>query len=697
MTAAVARRQTSAPRRARVGIDVGGTFTDFVLSDGRNGKLTYFKEPSVPSDPSLAVERGMAALLARAGLKPADVELVVHGTTLGLNAIIQRRGASMALVVSPGNRDVLEIARCRMPSSYDFASAKEEPLVPRDLVFEIGARSAFDGKVLARPDPAEIAALAETLKARGVAAVAIMLLNSYADPRLETEVADALAARLPGVLVSRSSQVWPEIREYERALVATLNAYIHPLLEGYYATLTRRMADLGIAAPLYITASNGGALSVESARARPIDTVLSGPASGVVAAARIAAIAGRQEIITFDMGGTSSDFAVSKGGEPEYTTRTDVGEFPLILPVVNVSSIGAGGGSVVSVDRHGVLKVGPESAGADPGPACYGRGGTNAAITDCYVAAGIIDPSAFLGGRMQLDRAAALAALDRVAQRLGIAGEDRAAKAAEAALSVTTAKMATELFKGLAQRGLDPRGFALIPFGGAGPTHANLLAEEARLASLIIPPGPGTFCALGAIMAEVKRDYVRTVRRRLADPGADRALAATIAELEREALDWVGREGSIVEGTKLGAEADMRYAGQAYDLHVTIPEDLARTMAASRVAELFHRAHEQLYGFRDLDSAIEVVTVRVRVVGRVPPIAIPEIDKSAAPAAPSARRGVFHRGQWLDVPVFRRDRLGQGQGFAGPALVEQEDTTSWILPGWRARVDAVGNLHVARG
>ena len=697
MTAAVARRQTAAPRRARVGIDVGGTFTDFVLSDGRNGRLTYFKEPSVPSDPSLAVERGMAALLARAGLKPADVELVVHGTTLGLNAIIQRRGASMALVVSRGNRDVLEIARCRMPSSYDFASAKEEPLVPRDLVFEIGARSAFDGKVLARPDPAEIAALAETLKARGVAAVAIMLLNSYADPKLETEVADALTARLPGVLVSQSSQVWPEIREYERALVATLNAYIHPLLEGYYATLTRRMADLGIAAPLYITASNGGALSVESARARPIDTVLSGPASGVVAAARIAAIAGRQEIITFDMGGTSSDFAVSKGGEPEYTTRTDVGEFPLILPVVNVSSIGAGGGSVVSVDRHGVLKVGPERAGADPGPACYGRGGPNAAITDCYVAAGIIDPAAFLGGRMQLDRAAALAALDRVAQRIGITGEDRAAKAAEAALSVTTAKMATELFKGLAQRGLDPRGFALIPFGGAGPTHANLLAEEARLASLIIPPGPGTFCALGAIMAEVKRDYVRTVRRRLADPGADRTLAATIAELEREALDWVGREGSIVESTKLGAEADMRYAGQAYDLHVAIPEDLARTMAATGVAELFHSAHEQLYGFRDLDSVIEVVTVRVRVVGRVPPIAIPEIDKPAAPAAPSARRGVFHRGQWLDVPVFRRERLGQGQGFAGPALVEQEDTTSWILPGWRARVDAVGNLHVARG
>ncbi|MBM3573368.1 MAG: hydantoinase/oxoprolinase family protein, partial [Alphaproteobacteria bacterium] len=516
-------------------------------------------------------------------------------------------------------------------------------------------------------------------------------------PSLELEVADALAARLPGVLVSRSSQVWPEIREYERALVAALNAYIHPLLENYYATLTRRMAALGIAAPLYITASNGGALSVDSARARPIDTVLSGPASGVVAAARIAAVTGRAEIITFDMGGTSSDFAVSKGGEPEYTTRTDVGDFPLILPVVNVSSIGAGGGSIVSVDRHGVLKVGPESAGADPGPASYSRGGTNAAITDCYVATGIIDPDAFLGGRMKLDRAAAISALDRVADRLGLGGGDRAAQAAEAALNVTTAKMATELFKGLAQRGLDPRGFALIPFGGAGPTHANLLAEEARQATIVVPPGPGTFCALGAIMSDVKRDYVRTVRRRLDDAGAARALTDTIAALERDALDWVGREGAIVDTTSLSAEADMRYAGQAYELHVAIPDLLRRTMTASDIAELFHRAHEHHYGFRDADSAIEVVTLRVRVIGRVPPIAIPEVDKAVTPAESSGRRQVFHRGQWHEVPVFQRDRLRQGQGFAGPALIEQEDTTTWILPGWRARVDAVGNLMISKG
>ncbi|MBL8672706.1 MAG: hydantoinase/oxoprolinase family protein, partial [Alphaproteobacteria bacterium] len=337
-------------QRCRIGIDVGGTFTDFVLTNTATGQLSYFKEPSVPKDPSLAVERGIQALLARAGLQAADVELVVHGTTLGVNAIIQRRGARVALVTSPGNRDVLEIARCRMPSSYDFSVGKEEPLVPRDLVFEVPARIGSDGTTRIAPDDAAIAALCRALRASEATAVAVMLLNSYADPALEIDVAQRISRQLQGVLVSASSQIWPEIREYERALVATLNAYIHPLLESYYALLTQRMTKIGIAAPLFITASNGGSLSVESARERPIDTVMSGPASGVVAAARIATLANRQEIITFDMGGTSSDIAVSKGGEPEYTTRTMIGDFPLVLPVVNVSSIGAGGGSIVWVD-----------------------------------------------------------------------------------------------------------------------------------------------------------------------------------------------------------------------------------------------------------------------------------------------------------------------------------------------------------
>jgi N-methylhydantoinase A len=354
--------------RCRIGVDVGGTFTDFVLADLAQGRLIFYKEPSTPADPSLAVERGIQAVLRRADAAAGDIELVVHGTTLGLNAIIQRKGAATALVVSRGNRDVLELARSKMPSAYDFSVGKEEPLVPRDLVFEIDARIGPDGTVLARPGAGQLAEVGEALQRREVVAVAVMLVNSYVDPSLEAEVAESLSERLSGVLVTRSAGVWPEIREYERASIATMNAYVHPLLESYFSRLQSRLAGIGVEGSLYITASNGGTLSVETARERPVDTLLSGPASGVVAATKLAAQASRKGIISIDMGGTSCDMAVSQGSEPEYTTRTHIGDFPLVAPVVNVSTIGAGGGSVVWVDNLGILKVGPESAGADPGP-----------------------------------------------------------------------------------------------------------------------------------------------------------------------------------------------------------------------------------------------------------------------------------------------------------------------------------------
>ncbi|MBL8671492.1 MAG: hydantoinase/oxoprolinase family protein [Alphaproteobacteria bacterium] len=688
--------------RCRIGIDVGGTFTDFVLSDPRDGRLVYFKEPSTPSDPSQAVERGIQGLLDRAGAAREDIELIVHGTTLGLNAIIQRRGTRVALVVSTGNRDVLELARSRMPSSYDLYCAKEEPLVPRDAIFEIDARADARGRVTDKPRPAQVAQVAKRIKAGGFKAVAVALINSYLAPGIEDEVAAALAKQLPGVLITRSAEIWPEIREYERSLVATMNAYIHPLLNSYLTTLKRRLAAIGVTAPIYITASNGGTLSLETAADRPVDTILSGPAGGVVAAARLAAVAQRREIITIDMGGTSCDMAVSKAGEPEYTTRTEVGDFPLILPVVNVSAIGAGGGSIVWVDGEGILKVGPESAGADPGPVSYGRGGTRATVTDCYLVAGQLDPDRFLGGRMKLDRAAAEKALLAVADRIGIKGTDRAARAADAALRVATAKMATELYKALAYRGLDPAGFALIPFGGAGPTHCNLLAEEARLPTIIVPPGPGTFCALGAILSDVKRDYVRTVRTRLtADPAVAKLLRRSVEALEADGLAWLKREGAVVDGHEIAYAADMRYAGQAFDLNVPIPKAVREKLTAAALADLLHAEHDRRYGFRDADSAVEIMTLRVRITGKVPPIDLPRVAGGGGAAVPVGKRRVFHAdggiGTWIDAPLYARQALKAGTRFAGPAVVEQEDSTVWVLPGWSAAVDAVGNLHLTKG
>jgi N-methylhydantoinase A len=683
-------------RDYRIGIDVGGTFTDFVLADPATGRVFNFKEPSTPADPSAAVETGLRALLAETGVEAGDISLVVHGTTIALNAVIQRKGARVALVTSQGNRDVLEIARCRMASPYDIFSSKEEPLVPRDRVFECSARAAADGTVTAFPDAGEIADLAARLKSSGASAIAINLLNAYANPAFERDLAAALEPLLPEILITASADLWPEIREYERALIVTMNAYVHPLMEGYLATLGERFGDLGIDAGFYFTASSGGTLGLATARARPIETILSGPASGVVAAAHLARAADRRDIITVDMGGTSSDMAVCAGAEPQTTTQTRIGDFALVMPVVDISAIGAGGGSIVWVDAEGLLKVGPESAGAEPGPACYGRGGTRPTVTDCYLALGYFLPERFLGGRMVLDHAAALAALDEVAGRLAMDGEARAVEVAEAALSVATAKMVTELFKGMARRGADPRRFALVPFGGAGPTQANLLAEEARLDSILIPPAPGLFCALGALVSDIRRDFVRSLRCRLDDPAAGAEVGRLFAALENEALAWLDGEGEIVAERSLARSADMRYVGQAYELNVAIPRETAEARHISAIARLFHDTHQRIHGFADPSAAVEFHNLRVTALGAVPDLPLPGAAEGEPPA-PRERRRVWHRGSWREVPVHARAELPAGSGIDGPALIEQADTTVVVLPGWRGRVDGLNNLHLERG
>ncbi len=682
----------------RIGIDVGGTFTDFVLADLTGRTLRFHKEPSVPLDPSLAVERGILALFAAHRIAPEEVELIVHGTTLGLNAIIQRRGARMALVVSRGNRDLLELARLRLPSSYDFTEPREVPLVPRNLVFEVGARMRSDGTILEPLQDAEIDRVADKLIAANVDAVAIVLLNSYRDASLEEALGAALRRRLPGVLVTESGVVWPEVREYERGLVAGLNAYIQPLMSSYFDRLSERASGQGVTAPIYITANNGGTLSLDTARFRPIDTVLSGPAAGVVASTRVGEAAGLQKLITFDMGGTSADIAICPAGAPEFTTATSVGDFPLMMPVVNVGAIGAGGGSIVWVDAQGLLKVGPVSAGADPGPVCYGRGGTEATVTDCYVVLGIVDPASFLGGRMKLDAAAAQAALQTVGDRLGFAGPQRAIRAAEAALRVASAKMATEITKMLATAGVDPREFTLVAYGGAGPTHANLLAEEAMLTAVAVPMAPGTFCALGAILADVRRDYVRTARHLISSvPEAQngwQAICGSLAELEAEARDWVSREGELIGESEIVVSFNLRYLAQAYELVVTVPPALREGLDAASLCRLFHDEHQRLYGFHEPDVPVQTATVRLAVIGRVPPVALPEVGRAAP--EPRRTRPIWRDDAQIMADVYRREELGAGARVRGPAIVEQLDTTTFILPGWHGETDRLGTLHVTR-
>ncbi|MEI4472912.1 hydantoinase/oxoprolinase family protein [Frigidibacter sp. MR17.24] len=675
--------------RLRIGIDVGGTFTDFVMADAVTGRVALFKEPSTPDDPSRALIEGLARFLAREGMQPSDVGGLMHGTTIGLNAIIQRRGAKIGLVVTRGYRDILEIARCRMPSSFDLHAQKEVPLVPRARVIEIDARFDRDGRLTRAPDAAELDRVAAEIAALGLDAAALMLINGYANPEAEGGIAADLSARVAGLSISSAATIWPEIREYERTLVACLNAYIQPLMDAYFARLTAGLARIGVTAPLLVTASNGGSLSVGSAIARPVETILSGPASGVMAAVRQAGQSGMDSIITFDMGGTSSDMAVATEGTAGIATRTDIGGLPLVLPVVDVNAIGAGGGSIVWADAQGVLKVGPHSAGAHPGPVSYGRGGLEPAVTDCFIACGFIDPANFGGGSLPLDGDAAIAALEGVATRIGLTGADSAARLAEGALAVASAGMAGSLFRTMAERGLDPRDFVLLPFGGAGPTHANLLAEEIGIARILVPQAAGAYCAMGAAGADLRRDFVRSLRVEL-DAATAAQAGATFAALQAEGEAWLDDELPEIADRRAERSADMRYAGQAYELRVAL--DAGDDAAAW--AEAFHREHERIYGFRDTAAPVEIGTIRLAMIGAGQPLAPDSATGEGAPVR--TRRPMFHRGAWCDAAVYDRARLGAGAVLPGPAVVEQPETTTVILPGWAASVDAQGNLIIER-
>ena len=685
----------------RVGVDVGGTFTDFVLAGGEregggSGKLVFHKEASTTEEPARGVAEGFSALLCKANVEPGSIGLVVHGTTLALNAVLQRKGARVALVISQGFGDTMVLGRGGLPNSYNYKHPKQEPLVPTEMVFEAPVRIGTDGRVLARPSAEDLRAMVEGIRSADAEAVVVLAVNAYAHPDLEAELAETLAGRLPGVPVTASAALWPEIREFERATVCVLNGFVHPMMDRYYADLAARLVEIGVRAPVHIATSNGGTVSIATARHRPVDTLLSGPASGVVAAAQVSEASGEPRIVSLDMGGTSSDVAVTRDGTPEYTTETRIGHLPLVVPVVNVRAIGAGGGSIVWIDDQGVLKVGPESAGAEPGPVCYGRGGTRPTITDCYVACGLLDPARFLGGRMPLDGAAAERALAPVANRLNLEGSDRVVRAADAALSVATAHMATEISKNMAEKGYDVRDFALVPYGGAGPTHALRLAAAAGIGRVVVPLAPGTLCAFGAIAADLRRDFVRSHRLTLGlDPTAGEALRAAVEALEREAARWVEAEGEIVANARFEVSADMQYPRTAFELNTAIPEAVWRRGAAGEIAELFHARHERLYGFRDAESPVDITTVRLRATAASPRVAFPEIARGPTPD-PRGRRRVYVAGEWSDAALYDRGELRAGNRIAGPAIVEQEDTTVWLAPGWAANVDAVGSLRATR-
>jgi N-methylhydantoinase A len=672
-----------------IGVDTGGTFTDFVALEVETGALHALKVPSVPADPARAVAHALARVRERHDIAPAQVERFIFGTTVATNAILERKGGRTALIATRGTRDVLEIQRQWRHRLFDLALSRPDPLVPRRWRLEVDERVGADGSVVVSLADAEARRVAAEAAALGVESVAVALLFSFLTPAHERRIRDALARESPGLHVSLSSDVCPEFREYERTCTTVMNAYVMPKIHGLVARLDAELAAARLAAPLRIMQSNGGLMSSAQARAQPARTLLSGPAGGVVGAAAVAGEAGLRDVITMDMGGTSLDISLVRDGRVGLSAEGRVGGFPVKIPQVDTHTIGAGGGSLARVLR-GRLQVGPESAGADPGPACYGRGGTEPTSTDAAVVLGFIDPAYFLGGEVALDPDAARRAIrDRVGGPLDLDDGD----AAHAVVRVQVAGMVSGIRAVSVEQGLDPREFALLPFGGAGALYAGLVAEEMGIARLLVPVHPSVLSALGMLMTDVKDTRVLT--RVVAAGAADGAVVErTYRDLEADLAAALAGEGIAPDGMRLERSCDMRYQGQAYEVNVPAPggTDLAGLVAR------FHAEHRRSYGQADEREPVELVNFRVTgigVVARVRLAAGPGGSGSGAPVPKSERAAYFGReAGWRRCPVFARSGLGVGVELRGPALVEEPGATIVLYPGHVARVDGLGNLLV---
>jgi N-methylhydantoinase A len=673
----------------RLGIDIGGTFTDLSLYEQSSGRLFGHKVPTTPSNPASGVLDGLDELLGLAGGEVRDIQSLVHGTTIGLNTLLQRSGAELALFVTEGFRDVLEIQRLRLSDPVNFNATRPAPLIPRWRVFEIRERILTDGSIDAPLDRSSVETAVDAARSRGVEGIVVCLVNSYRNDEHEQAIKAIIAELAPELDVCCSCEVWPQIREYERAIVAVINAYIRPRVSGYLDSLVDALEEKGLSTTPYITKSNGGVMTARSARDRTVETLLSGPASGVVGAIRAAEKSGYRDLLTFDMGGTSADIAVVLEGEPVYTYDAHVGDFPVVVPSIGVSSIGAGGGSIAWFDRSGLLKVGPRSAGAEPGPACYAKGGTEPTLTDAFVVCGLIDPGHFAGGRITLDRERATNAVSVIATRLNLTVED----AAEAIIDVSTANMYAEFSQTLARHGLDPRDFTLVAFGGAGPLAACFLAAEFHIPRVLVPRAPGMLCAEGALNADLKNDYIRTLNVRL-DPSSTSEIRSAFAVLARQGASWLGNQAGELVDHRMAYSAEMRYRHQAYEVQVPIDPRWLDDASGQQLADAFHRQHERLFAHADPSEAVELASARVQAIGRVPGASVPGLEPSVSSATPYTSRMIRYGGQSRLADVFQRTDLRADQTIEGPAIIEQQDTTTLVPAHFSAGVDRSGNLTI---
>ncbi|MBI1220035.1 MAG: hydantoinase/oxoprolinase family protein [Rhodobacteraceae bacterium] len=669
----------------KIGVDIGGTFMDFCALETLTGRIASLKVLTTPDDPGAELVTGLRLLAVREGLDPRAISRFVHGTTVGINTILQRKGAELALITNVGFEDVIELARLRMPEMYSLFCHRPEPLIPRDMVFGIPARLRADGTEALAPDMAALAGAVAQIRARGAKGVIVSLLHSWCDGAQEAAVKAEVERLAPDLFVFASAEVWPVIREYERTSTAILNGYVHPRVSGYLAALEARLAGLGVPARAMLTKSNGGLMNAVEGRRDCVSMLLSGTASGVIGAAWLARQAGEGKILTLDIGGTSADVALIVDGQPQFGTGEQIGEFPLYIPSVSVSSIGIGGGSIAGVDAQGVLRVGPESAGSTPGPACYGRGGTRATVTDAMAVCGWLGHSAMAYGQLRTDVALARAAVAALADQLGRGVEETA----QAILDIAVSEMFVEVEKLASRAGIDLRDYTLMPFGGGGPMLGAFLARELGLAKVMAPRRPGVVSALGGLIADLRGDFIRTIYADL-DAAAMPALRDGFAALAREGADWLKAQGHA-SAALLKLSADMRYTGQSFEIEVAIDPDWLADRAA--IARAFHDTHRRIYDFNDPAGRVEVVNLRLSAIGAGPRLALPETDEVAQVARP-ARQVTVHLGGPRDIALYDRADLTSGAQFEGPAIVAQEDTTFAIPAGTLAHVDRYLNIHL---
>ena len=673
----------------RVGVDIGGTFTDLVTIT--DGTLEVTKTSSTPDAPENGVTEGLEKTSEETGVRFGDVEFFAHGTTVATNAVLEEAWAETALVTTDGFRDVLEIGRQARPDIYDFQTEKPAPVVPRNHRYEVPERIDERGEVSTPLDEAAVRDVAEEIAEDGASSVAISLLFSYENDAHERRVREILESEGVDASVSLSSDVLPEIREYERTLTTALNAALKPVMGRYIGNLEEAIAALGIRPDLEIMQSNGGIITADIARTRPVNTLLSGPAAGVQGASYVAGLAGVEDLITMDMGGTSCDVSLVEDGDPVVATDVEVGEYPVNVPMIDIHTVGAGGGSIAWIDDGDALRVGPRSAGAEPGPICYGRGGTSPTITDAQLLLGRLNPDAFLADELSVDVDRVERIFEReIADPLGRSVE----AAAQGVLDVANASMERALRVVSVERGYDPREFGLVAFGGAGPLHATALADELDIPRVLVPRTAGVLSALGLLISDVLYDY-STSRVRNWETVSPSDLQVPFDEFVEQGREQLANESLAASQMRFERSVDLRYAGQSFELSVPVPDGPIDSQTKATIRDRFHATHRRRYGHAYDDEPIELVTLRTRARGVVDtPNLRQDATTGALEDAISERRPVYFDGDLYDTRVYRRSRVPSGADFTGPAIVEGAESTVVVRPGQAVEVDEYGSLVV---